>query len=353
VSVVLPVRNEAANLEACLERLLAQDYPEDLYEILVVDGHSSDGTRDVVRRVRARAGTHRIRLLENARRIVPTALNIAICAAAGEVIVRMDGHTVPADDYVSACVRSLRESGAANVGGPMVAMGATPFGRAVAVAQQHPLGVGDAKFHFDGLDCYVDTVYMGAFRREIFAKAGLFDESMVRNQDYEMNVRIRKAGGRIFLDSRIRSTYTPRGSVPGLWRQYFQYGWWRVETIRRHPGSARWRHLAAPALVLVLVTLSVTAPFVPFIAPAVALLGAFYLGVLTLAAHGQRRRLPSGEWILVPVAISAMHLSWGLGFLMNSLTNGRLPYRSRTPKVPCFVAHRTPQREPKARASGD
>lgn len=334
VSVILPIRNEVDYIEPCLARLLGQDYPADLFEILVVDGCSEDGTRELVRGVQERAGAERVRLLDNPRRIVPSALNIAVNSARGAVIVRMDGHTVPASDYVSSCVRALHESGADNVGGPMVPVGDTTFGRAVAVAQQHPLGVGDAKFHFDGPAAFVDTVYMGAFRREAFGRAGLFDESMVRNQDYEMNVRIRKAGGKIYLDPRVRSVYTPRGSLRGLWRQYFQYGWWRVETIRRHPESVRWRQLVPPAFVLALVLLVLAAPF---LAPARLLLIAVlapYVAAIVTAAIMQRRKLPWRALPLLPAAFATLHISWGLGFLLNVLSSSRFPYRAGPAEVP-------------------
>jgi hypothetical protein len=213
---VLPIRNEADHIEACLERLLRQDYPRDRLEVLVVDGASDDGTPEVVERVRANHPDADLRLLDNPQRTVPPALNIGIRAARGDVIVRMDGHAVPAPDYVAACVAALARSGAANVGGVVEAEGATPFGQAVALATQHPLGAGDAKHRIGGAAGDVDTVPFGAFRRDVFDKVGLFDESLVRNQDYEFNVRIRAAGERVHFDPRIRFAYTPRGSARAL-----------------------------------------------------------------------------------------------------------------------------------------
>jgi succinoglycan biosynthesis protein ExoA len=331
---VLPVRNEALHVMECISRLLEQDYPDRSYEILVVDGRSDDATRAVVRRIQTRVGNERVRLIDNPGRIVPAALNLGIRAARGSVIVRMDGHTVPERGYVSSCVRALAATGAANVGGPMLPAGDTDFGRAVAIALQHPLGVGDARFHLGGQAGFVDTVYLGAFRRDIFEVTGLFDESMVRNQDYEMNVRIRKAGGSVYLDPAIRSRYTPRGSWPALWRQYFQYGWWRVETIRRHRDSLRWRQLLPLAFVLTLLGLAAAAPVARPAAIGLSLLVATYLCSLVLAGAERWKRLRTRAAWSLPSALLAMHLGYGLGFLLNMASGGRYPFRSLPPAVP-------------------
>ncbi|HEX7003931.1 MAG TPA: glycosyltransferase family 2 protein [Trueperaceae bacterium] len=334
VSIVLPIRNEERHIRACLTRLLEQDYPAERYEVVVVDGESDDATPALVREIQREVGSDRLRLLNNPGRIVPVALNIGISAARGEVIVRMDGHTVPERDYVSSCVRALRESAADNVGGPMRPRGETEFGRAVAVALQHPIGVGDARFHLEGESGYVDTVYMGAFRREIFERAGLFDESMVRNQDYEMNVRIRAAGGKIYLDPRIRSCYTPRGSFAGLWKQYFEYGWWRVETIRRHRWSARWRQLLPAAFVAALAGSLLLSPFWAVAALGFGLVVVLYLGALGAATAAVRERLSGPALLRLPGAFVAMHIGYGCGFLLNVVSGGRFPFRAKAPAVP-------------------
>ena len=338
VSIVLPVRNEERHIRACLKHLLEQDYPPNLLEILVVDGESTDETRQIVREIQQEVGSGRLRLLNNPGKIVPVALNIGIGAARGELIVRMDGHTVPARDYVSSCVRAMAASGADNVGGPMRPHGENEFGKAVAAALQHPFGVGDARFHLEGESGFVDTVYMGAFRREIFERSGLFDESMVRNQDYEMNVRIRGAGGRIYLDPNIRSSYTPRGSFAKLWKQYFEYGWWRVETIRRHRWSARWRQLLPAAFVLSLAGLAFLAPFWALARLALALQLALYLGAIGTAVLGLRKRLSLGSLVRLPAAFIAMHIGYGSGFLLNLVSGRRFPFRAAPPEVPTLTS---------------
>ena len=335
VSVVVPVRNEAISIEACLERLVAQDYPNECIEILVVDGCSEDATRTIVERFRARHPGVALRLLENHQRTVSPAMNVGIRAARGEVIVRMDGHAVPASDYLRACVRALARSGAANVGGVVVAKGATPLGEAVALATQHPIGAGDARYRIGGRAGYVDTVPYGAFRREVFELVGLFDESLVRNQDYEINARIRAAGGRIYFDPAIWFTYTPRGDVVALSSQYFQYGWWKVETVRRHPRSLRSRQLVPPTLLVFLLSTALAAPFW---APAPSLLVlalVLYLSIVGVVSYRIAR--PPASPLQVLVALVALHLSWSLGFLCNAVSRGSYPFRAGPPVVPHLV----------------
>ena len=336
VSVVLPVRNEGRHIDTCIERLLEQDYPRERMEIVVVDGDSEDDTRERLAELQARHPDARLRVLDNPERIVPPALNIAIRAAQGDVIVRMDGHSVPERDYVRLCVRALTQSGAANVGGVVEPVGTTPFGRAVALATQHRLGVGDAKYRTGGAPGFVDTVQFGAFRRDVFNKIGLFDESMVRNQDYELNVRIRNAGEQIYMDPAIRFTYTPRDTPGALWRQYFQYGWWRVETVRRHPRSLRWRQLVPPAFVSMLLVLGLIAPWSALAAVAFTALALTYCGaVVGVSVRLAATDDPVGPW-KVALAFATLHFAWSIGFLLNVFTSGRFPYRAGPPSVPAM-----------------
>jgi len=332
VSIVLPIRNEADHIDACIGRLLDQDYPHERMEIIVVDGMSDDDTRVRLRDLQAESGHVAIRVIDNPAMIVPTALNLAINAARGDVIVRMDGHTTPAIDYVSACVAALKTSGAANVGGVIEPTGLTPMGEAIAIVTSHPLGVGDARYRTGGAAGNVDTVPFGAFRRDVFERVGLFDESMVRNQDSEMNVRIRHAGESIYLDPAIRSVYTPRSDITSLWRQYLQYGWWRVETLRRHPGSLRWRQAVPPVFVTALVALALLGLAWPVAAAGwLAMVGAY--GVL-VASVAIRQRTSSATPARIALAFATVHIAWGAGFALNVLSRGRYPYRSKPPHVP-------------------
>jgi GT2 family glycosyltransferase len=249
VSVVIPTRNEEQTIAGCLGAVLAQDYPDGRMEVLVVDGRSTDRTRAIVAQLAATDPHARVQLLDNPHRIASTALNSGIRAARGAVIARVDGHTILAPDYLRRCVETLVATGADNVGGLMRTQGHGYAGTCIALATRSRLGIGNSRFHYDERGGEVETVYLGCFRRSIFERVGLFDEGLVRNQDDELNDRIVAAGGRIWLSPHIRSTYVGRGSFRALWRQYYQYGYWKVRVLRRHPGARRLRHLAPVALV--------------------------------------------------------------------------------------------------------
>lgn len=333
VSVVMAIRNEEAVITDSLLRLMAQDYPAARTEIIVVDGDSDDATIDRVKEVIVDHPDRDITLLHNPDRIVPISLNLAIRASRGDIIVRMDGHAFMADDYISACVRSLDEHDADVVGGPLETKGHGRFGRAVAYAQSSPAGIGNSHFRYANKGIEVPTVPFGTFRREAFERAGLFDESMVRNQDYEMNTRIRDTGGKIYLDPRVRVSYRPRGTLRGLWRQHVEYGWWRVETLRRHPDSARPNHVLPLLLVagLLLPIPLLRARLIRWGWQAlVATYGSFVAaGTLVQIRRGARAELPG-----VALAIMAMQVGYGLGSLMNVATGGRWPYGPVVAKVP-------------------
>jgi succinoglycan biosynthesis protein ExoA len=313
ISIIIPMHNEGDHIRPCLEAALTQDYPAERMEILVVDGCSTDHSRDVV--AQYIQGHAHLRLLDNPRRTTPAALNVGIRAARGKYMIRIDAHTVVAADYVRQCVTLLESSGAANVGGQMRPVGQTAVGQVVALSTTSRFGVGDARFHYDAREQTVDTVYMGAFRREIFDQVGLFDEELVRNQDYELNIRIRKAGGKIVLSPKIVSYYTPRSSLPALWRQYFEYGYWKVRTLQKHPTSLRWRQALPPLFVgsflgsLLLGLLWLPARWL------FALLGGCYLLANLAASTIAARRGGWRYFPLLPVVFAAIHFAWGLGFL--------------------------------------
>jgi GT2 family glycosyltransferase len=218
-------------------------------EVLVVDGRSTDRTRAIVAELAATNPHAWVQLLDNPHRIASTALNIGIRAARGEIIARVDGHAILAPDYLRRCVETLVATGADNVGGLMRPQGHGYVARCIALATRSRFGIGNSRFHYDERGGEVETVYLGCFRRSIFERIGLFDEGLVRNQDDELNDRIVAAGGRIWLSPHIRSTYVGRGSFRALWRQYYQYGYWKVRVLRRHPGARRLRHLAPAVLV--------------------------------------------------------------------------------------------------------
>jgi len=310
VSVILPVRREGREFAATLTRVLDQDYPA-LVEVLVVDGMSDDETREVV--ARFAAGDPRVKLLDNPGRIVPTAMNVGIRAASGSVIVRVDGHTRIRPDYVSRCVAALVASGADCVGGRMDAVSDSFIGRAVAAATSGPFGVGNSHFHYSETPRFTETVYLGTWPKETLVCAGGFDEEMVRDQDDELNYRLRKAGGTVWLDPSIRSEYTPRGSLLKLWSQYRQYGLWKVRVFQKHPSMMRARHFAPSLLVvaaLVSVALALTVPWGLWVLVAGA---ATYLTAAAIAAL--RTPAGSGERLAMPLVFATIHGAYGVGFL--------------------------------------
>lgn len=313
VSVAVPVRNETLHIERCLRAVVGQDYPANRFEVLVADGESSDRTREQVATIAAEFPEISIALLNNPGRIVPTGLNVALARARGEVFIRVDGHTVIESDYVKECVRALARSGASNVGGPMRAVGEGLFGGAISLATSTPFGVGSAKFHYAEREEWVDTVYLGAWPRTIFDRVGHFDEEMVRNQDDEFNYRLREAGGRIFLTPRIKSSYYPRTTPLTLCRQYFQYGYWKVRVMQKHPRQMQLRQFVPPAFVLAI--LCFLLPLGPIVRPVLGTLLLLYALLNVLASVWVARR---GNWsvvYLIPLAFCAIHLSYGTGFL--------------------------------------
>ncbi len=315
VSVLMPVRNEAAFIEGSLGAVLSQDYPRNLMEVLIADGMSTDATRELIENLKRHHPDISAAVLDNHSRVVAAGMNVALERAKGEVIVRIDGHTVIAPDYVRECVAALQRSGADNVGGRMIAVSESLFGRAVAVATSSRFGVGGARFHYSDSEEWVDTVYLGAWPRDVFRRIGLFDEEMVRNQDDEFNYRLRADGGRILLSPRIRSQYYNRTTLVSLWRQYFQYGYWKVRVMQKHPGQMQLRQFVPPLFVTVLI-MSLLMPLPRLAGLVFGLAVATYLTVNLGASFWEARRTNGRSLILLPVAFASLHLSYGLGFLV-------------------------------------
>ena len=315
------MRNEEKYIGACLAAIVAQDYAGPL-EVLVVDGMSEDRSRWIVERF---AKAHpSVRLLENPQLKTPAAMNIGIRHAAGDVIVRIDGRTIVESDYVRRCVECLQRTGAGNVGGLQRPVGQNYIGQAIALTTRSPLAVGDSKFHYAQEEGEVDTVYLGAFPRRVFDEVGLYNEDLVRNQDYEFNYRIRQAGGIVYLDPAIMSWYLNRSTLTDIWRQYFQYGFCKVEMLSRHPASVRWRQLVPPTFVASLVITGLGGRRYRMLALLFrAIVGAYgmLVGLFTL------RTAKRNGWRLapaLPVVLVSVHLSWGLGFWWGLV---RLPAR--------------------------
>ncbi|WP_422931542.1 glycosyltransferase family 2 protein [Singulisphaera sp. PoT] len=316
VSIVIPCRNEARHIEVCLRSILAQETLPDArtFEVVIADGMSDDGTRA---RLDAIAATDsRVRVVDNPGRIVSTGLNAAIRAARGRIIIRVDAHTKYAPDYVKECLRTLESTGADNVGGPWQAVGETWRQRAIAAAFKSPFASGGNKAHAPDYEGPVDTVYLGCWLKETLIRLGLFDEELVRNQDDELNFRIIKAGGRIWQSPRIRSSYQPRSSLRALFRQYLQYGYWKVRVIQKHRRPASLRHLVPVMFVLGVCFGWLASLIHPVLGIAyLAVLGIYGLvnlsfSIKAAASHGWEL-LP-----ILPIVFLGYQFGYGLGFAL-------------------------------------
>jgi glycosyltransferase involved in cell wall biosynthesis len=320
VSIIIPERDEKNSIRTCLDAVLAQDYPEELLSILVVDGLSTDGTREILAEYVRKYP--RIQVVDSPRKVVPAGFNLAVQRTRTGIIVRVDGHTLIAPDYVRQCVMALQRSGADNVGGRMMAVSATRFGQAVACATSTPFGVGGSRFHYSEKEEWVDSVYLGAWPRQVFARIGLFDEELIRDQDDEFNYRLREQGGRILLSPAIHSEYTVRSTPYALARQYYQYGYWKVRVLQKHPRQMSPRHFAPPAFVLILI-LSGLCVLVPGLRPILSFLGLILpIGYLIANLAASIITAAKKSWkmfILLPIVYAIIHFSYGSGFLIGLL----------------------------------
>jgi len=342
VSVIMPVRDEERHLAEAVSHVLGQDYPGALDLVLAV-GPSKDKTEQIAERLAA--ADPRITVVANPSGQIPTALNAAVKASRYDIVVRVDGHALLPPGYIAAAVRTLEETGAVNVGGIMAAQGITPFQRAVAWAMTSPAGVGSAKYHTGGEPGPASSVYLGAFRRSAIEGVGGYDEQYLRAEDWEMNHRLREAGGLIWFTPRMRVTYRPRATIGALASQYFQYGRWRHVVARMHAGTINLRYLAPPGAVSAIGAGSLAgvagllafaagargalpwALIACFAVPLAYLLG--LLGVTAIAARavclptsaaraadkGPRTALRGKALASLPVVLATMHISWGVGFL--------------------------------------
>jgi succinoglycan biosynthesis protein ExoA len=324
VSVVMPVRNEERYLREAIGHILSQDYPGEL-EIVIALGPSRDRTAEIAAELAA--ADSRIRVVDNPSGERPSAINTALRASRHAVIVRVDGHSMLPGGYIRTAVETLLQTGAVNVGGIMAAEGVTPFQQAVAWAMTSPFGVGASRFHTGGQPGPADTVYLGVFRREAIEQAGGYDERYQIAEDWELNHRIRRAGGLIWFQPALRVSYRPRASVAALGRQYFGYGRWRRVVARQHSGTINVRYLAPP-MAAATVTAGTLAGVTGLIAMASgatgdwpALLTAGFAapvlygaGVLAASVRAARE-LPGRVAARLPLVLATMHMCWGSGFL--------------------------------------
>jgi glycosyltransferase involved in cell wall biosynthesis len=326
VSVIVPCYNEQSTIRLLLEALCAQTFSRADMEVIIADGMSTDRTRDVIAAFQKDFPELDIRLVDNTRRTIPSGLNRALEAARGGIIVRLDAHSKPYPNYVEKCVDAHEAGRGDNIGGVWeIQPGASTWsGRSIASAAAHPLGVGDAMYRLAASAAEVDTVPFGSYRRSLIERIGAYNESLLTNEDYEFNARIRKSNGRVWLDPSIRSIYFARPTFLELIRQYWRYGYWKWRMLRIYPGTLRWRQALPPLFVLSLISLALVSLFSPLAGWLLAIELILYFSILLLA--GLHAAIKQNQFFFLaglPLAVAAMHVSWGSGFLWSLLTSGR------------------------------
>ena len=320
VSVVIPCLNEEKYIARLLGALSKQTYFLEKIEVIVADGGSKDDTIRIIKNYIIDNSNLNILIINNPEKSIPAGVNLAIKASSGDIIIRMDAHSVPDKNYISYCVENLIENKGMNVGGLWLIKpgGDTWVSESIAIAASHPFGVGDAKYRYGEKSSYVDTVPFGAFYRTVFNEIGYFDEDLLTNEDYELNVRIRKSGGKIYFDPRIKIDYFARDTFKSLSKQYWRYGFWKYKMLMKYPETIRWRQAIPPLFILSLIFLALASIFLPLALKVLIVEIGLYLSVIFLGSLKSKQRTRKGLSILgVPIAISVMHFSWGLGFLIS------------------------------------
>ncbi|MGD9092548.1 MAG: glycosyltransferase family 2 protein [Anaerolineales bacterium] len=323
VSVIVPCYNEQDTIGLLLDALYGQTYPCEDMEVVIADGQSTDRTRENIDNFRETHPGMTIRVVINQKRTIPTGLNQALEVSMGDYIVRLDAHSVPSSDYVECCVKALNQGRGDNVGGVwnIHPGGDGWLARSIAVAASHPIGVGDARYRLGGEAQAVDTVPFGAYRRSLVETIGPYDETLLTNEDYEFNVRIRQSGGVVWFDPSIQSVYYARANLKDLARQYWRYGYWKARMLRRYPHTLRWRQLLPPTFVLAVLIFLLISMVVPIAGWLFGfLLTVYYLTLLTAGIFISIREKDVVYILGLPLAIATMHFSWGIAFLWSFIT---------------------------------
>ena len=347
VSVIIPCRNEAEHIETCIYSILAQDEPDGGFEVIVADGMSDDGTQEIIRHLAIKDS--RLHFVNNPLRITPSAMNIGIKVSKGQYIAIMGAHNLYAPDYIIRAVEVLKETSADNVGGAMYCEADGYIQQAIAVVFHSPLSVGGASWHNPDYEGPADTVFGGVYRREIFDRIGYFDEELVRNQDDEFNLRLIRAGGKIWQSPKIKSWYKPRDSLSALFKQYRQYGYWKVRVIQKHKLPASIRHVIPGAFVLYLLLSLVIMPLLYIFNVAVdnqtmlmfqdvtAIIFILTVGLyvsLVLFASIWTAIMSSWKYFpILPFVFACYHFGYGIGFvegITDFVVLKRFPDKSKT-----------------------
>ncbi len=334
VSIVMPCRNERRYIRTAVDSLLSQNLPNGRLELLVVDGLSQDGTRDIL--VAMAQADNRVRIIDNPQRTTPRALNAGIRAARGAYVAILGAHSEYAPDYLRACVDVLnRNADVACAGGPINSRGKSGFGKAVAAAMSHPVGIGNARHRHPQYEGYAEGACYPVFRRTVFDEIGMYDEALVRNQDDELNYRLTKAGWKVFLTPHAQCTYFVRDTPRALCRQYYEYGYWRVAVLKKHGRPASFRQLVPAAFLGGLICSLAFAWLGPdswrlaALAPAMS-----YLLLLLSAGALQGLKYGWQVGVLFPVAAATMHFAYAAGFAWGAIKNTLAPNVPVPPSTP-------------------
>ena len=324
ISVIIPCYNEEATIHKLLEALRSQTYPLTKMEVVISDGFSTDHTRDVIAKFQKEHADLAVRVVDNKAKTIPAGVNQAIRESRGEILVRLDAHSMPIPEYVERCVEAHQTGKGDNVGGVWdIQPGAdTWVAKSISFAAAHPLGVGDAMYRLNAKPGVVDTVPFGSFRRSLIQKIGAFDETLLANEDYEFNTRVRESGGVVWLDPAIRSVYFSRSTLKKLAEQYWRYGFWKLKMLKRYPHTLRWRQALPPAFVFILAALIVLSLGLRISQVLLVLQLFVYFFILGLAGIQLAIKTRKGFLIWgLPLAIATMHITWGAGFLWSGITS--------------------------------
>lgn len=350
LSFLIPMKNEAMYIERCIRSLLIQDYPN--IEIWVFDGGSTDDSKQIVDQlIHSRKNCH---CLDNPKQIQSAAWNLGIHHATGDIISIVSAHAELAPDYASKVIDTLQRTGADMVGGPTFADAEGKVAQAIALAMNSPFGVGGASFHYTTQEIEVDTVFMGACWRKVYEKIGGFDEEMVRNQDDELSYRLRETGGRIVCNPAIKSRYFNRSTLKGLWRQYFQYGYWKIRVLQKHPRQMRPRQFVPPTFVAALLSsfsaflflqLAIPGSSSPLaILPFLLICGAYLIANFAASIYLATKK-GWQELLFLPLIFPILHISYGLGFLIGLIKFWNR-WRDKTGQVPTFILEKAIAQNP-------
>ena len=323
VSVITPCFNEEKTIHLLLQAILDQSYNTENIEVVIADAMSTDNTRLKIQEFSKKNPSLTIRIVDNIKRTIPTAINLAAYSAKGEYLLRMDAHSVPNRDYILNSIKLLKSGKAQNVGGiwEICPGGDTCIAKAIAKAAAHPLGAGDAGYRIATQSGFVDTVPFGAFKKADFIRLGGFDENLLSNEDYEFNTRLRQNGGKVWLDASIRSKYYARKNLTELGKQYWRYGFWKNRMLRKYPQSLRWRQAIPPLFVFALILFGIFSFFIPFARIILASGVGIYLLALFSTSIIESVKKMDGCYLTMAFAFATIHFCWGGGFLYSYFSN--------------------------------